>query len=244
MLRKHIQLVSAVVLVFGLITITVLYRCNTIVSTGTSKSLTNKNNGDTHQGGGEQVIYNTPNYPDQAAVTEAIEHAIRPLVANIAQIERRLDLLASLATPQQHLNPTTKNQLDQLAVRLDEKLTTNMKALQQTPVIISEFENEIGQSDWGEAMEESITWAHANADFFNEHGGFIDLECRQSRCSIGWTLPDDSSYTQDELDRLLTIGRYELMAVAAAGNSTIGQMQWRSQNDNSTEHIELYFTRK
>lgn len=163
------------------------------------------------------------------------------LLARIESLEARIDHLAELNDGSETPPIVDPHEMVTSRVEAFEELVRSRPSMD---VVAEHHARESGQSEWGVATTERLSWAYADAPFFAEHGGRLSLDCRQSSCRIEWRAPDLSGLDAFEAEQQLSLADYELLAVVAKGGSDIGPIHTVSTSEGGDSRISLYFTRQ
>ena len=109
-------------------------------------------------------------------------------------------------------------------------------------VSLSEFHSEeVGQSEWGELVAETMDLVFTEAPFFSENGGRLTVDCRQSSCKADWYVPNIDDLGETDYYRVLSLAEYELLALAANSTAETGRLQTVSRIESEQPHISVFF---
>jgi hypothetical protein len=97
-----------------------------------------------------------------------------------------------------------------------------------------EFEREWGQSNWGRAAADAIEAAVPEHPFFSRYGGELATDCREQTCRVEWIPPLLSDLPEQDREQLLSMARYEMLALAARNASEVGEMttEWAGEGES------------
>jgi hypothetical protein len=94
-------------------------------------------------------------------------------------------------------------------------------------------------SRWGEETVPRVKEAYLSEPWFNQYGGDIKTECRQSTCKVEWVVPklepDDQPFGLAEL---------ELMAAATRNADQVGRVETGRRIEDGQTIISVYLQRR
>jgi hypothetical protein len=174
---------------------------------------------------------------DRGQAISSAEH--KAALARIDLIEKRLALLESGAGSIDNRSDIReadipKRSLAEVAAESRVDASSNTLAVSHVA--------ETGQSQWGSEAATSIRGAFVVEPFFAEAGGQLDVDCRQSSCKLQWWLPGLAGQSQEEYYRLVSLGEYELLKLAARNAQDVGQLETVWGLEESSPHISILFT--
>jgi len=105
------------------------------------------------------------------------------------------------------------------------------------------YDHEWNQSDWGKAAADAIDAAVPKHPFFSRYGGDFVTDCRMTTCRVEWFLPNMDQLSAGDREELLSMARYEMLALAAANASDVGQLSTEWALEGSAPRIETTFKR-
>jgi len=105
------------------------------------------------------------------------------------------------------------------------------------------YDHEWNQSDWGKAAADAIDAAIPKHPFFSRYGGDFVTDCKMTTCRIEWLLPNTDQLSDRERGELLAMARYEMLALAAANASDVGQLSTEWALEGSAPRIATIFKR-
>ncbi|MFN2201994.1 MAG: hypothetical protein ACK2UO_12355 [Caldilineaceae bacterium] len=105
------------------------------------------------------------------------------------------------------------------------------------------YDHEWNQSDWGKAAADAIDAAIPKHPFFSRYGGDFVTDCKMTTCRVEWFLPNTDQLSAGEREELLAMARYEMLGLAAANASDVGQLSTEWALEGSSPRIETTFKR-
>jgi BMFP domain-containing protein YqiC len=182
--------------------------------------------------GGDPAVPDSRPTPDASAPdAEGLLTRIAAIEARLARVEGRLQAAGEHAA-------TT----DSDAIAADEEPDPS-EPFPATDMIGERHAAETGQSTWGVSTAERLTWEYADAAFFAENGGALDVDCRQSVCRLRWQPPPLAGLDGAEAMQISAMAGYELLALIAANAAGIGPIHSAAASDDGFR-IEFYFARQ
>jgi hypothetical protein len=158
--------------------------------------------------------------------------------------------LQRLASLERHVaevaNLVASIQMSQPAVRANAQTTPGVPSaeLREKVNLPARFAKEPATSDWGETAAGSVndgwTTHFSQNPFFQDYGGEVVTDCRETVCSLTWS-PDASvsgSLSPDEKGALLELAKLQLLALAGRTNGG-GQVVVKANPDSAVPSIEV-----
>lgn len=105
------------------------------------------------------------------------------------------------------------------------------------------YDHEWSQSDWGKSAADAIDAAIPKHPFFSRYGGDFVTDCKTTTCRVEWWLPNTDQMSAGEREELLSMARYEMLALAAANASEVGQLSTEWALEGSSPRIATIFKR-
>jgi len=105
------------------------------------------------------------------------------------------------------------------------------------------YDHEWSQSDWGKSAADAIDAAIPKHPFFSRYGGDFVTDCKMTTCRIEWWLPNTSQLSAGEREELLSMARYEMLALAAGNASEVGQLSTEWALEGPAPRIATIFKR-
>jgi hypothetical protein len=108
--------------------------------------------------------------------------------------------------------------------------------------LVSEYEREWGQSGWGRSAADAIEQAIPDHPFFGRYDGSFVTDCKEKTCRVEWLFPRLEELSAEDRDELLSMARYEMLALAAANATDVGQLttDWTMENEFPTSIITTF----
>jgi len=115
--------------------------------------------------------------------------------------------------------------------------------LNSQDTLVEEFQGDWGQSDWGRSAAAAIEQSIPDHPFFGKFEGDFVTDCREKTCRVEWYLPDMDDLSQKDRDELVAMARYEMLALAAANATDVGQLTTEWTFDGNSRSISTTFRR-
>jgi hypothetical protein len=106
------------------------------------------------------------------------------------------------------------------------------------------FRTQEERSVWGSKAMAAVDRGFVTTPFFSDYLGTLETDCRVDVCRMEWQVEDFGALRDEERERLLTIGRYELLALAASNAEDVGSLITQWNPDSDPPRFVLFFSRR
>lgn len=101
-----------------------------------------------------------------------------------------------------------------------------------------------GMSEWGTAAADQIAGAFGSGSYFQQYGGQLDTDCRQTQCILEWTIPGMQDFSEHERRGVIGQAHLELMALAAQNAEDVGRVQPIPPRNGDSNTLAIYFQKR